>query len=214
MAAVFICILVGLSLASGEITQLQMTNCGSSSDIQIRQVSVTPMPIQVPGDIHLSVDGSLTNSIGSSKMTLSIHRKTFLGLEVPIPCLLHVGSCTYNDLCTMVDQMITENWAGIMGGIGQQVNTMLSSVGVNASQCPQTPKELHITDYTITIPTIPSILSWFAAGDYHVNVKVNENSTGRLLLCLDLQLSVTEHKDPGSSGWLLGRRKRRSQHRK
>ena len=46
-------------------------------------------------------------------------------------------------------------------------------------------------------------------GDYHVNIKVNENASGRLLTCLDLQLSVTEHKEP--SGWLFGRRKRRSQ---
>ncbi|XP_061184648.1 ganglioside GM2 activator-like [Saccostrea echinata] len=206
------CLVAGLSLALAEITQLQMTDCGSSSDVVIRSVSVTPMPVQVPGDIHLSVDASLTNTIGSSKMSLSVKRKTFLGLEIPIPCLLHVGSCTYNDLCTTVQQMITEDWAGIMGGIGKQIQTMLSSVGVNASQCPQPPRDLRINDYTISIPSIPSVLTWFAAGDYHVNVKVNENASGKQLVCLDLQLSVTQHKEPGSSGWLLGRRKRRSQY--
>ncbi|XP_022324251.2 ganglioside GM2 activator-like [Crassostrea virginica] len=209
MAGRILYLLASCSLALAEITQLQMTDCGSSSDVQIRQVLVTPMPIQIPGDVHITVDGSLTKAIGSSKMSLSIHRKTFLGLEVPIPCIAHVGSCTYDDLCTTVNQMITENWAGIMGNIGNQINTMLSGAGVNASQCPQPARDLHINDFSLTLPSMPSILSFFAAGDYHVNIKVNENASGRLLTCLDLQLSVTEHKEP--SGWLFGRRKRRSQ---
>lgn len=203
-------VLASLSVALAEITQLQMTDCGSSSDVRISRVAITPMPIQIPGDLHISVDGSLMRAIGSSKMMLSIKRKTFLGLEVPIPCIAHVGSCTYDNLCTTVNQMITENWAGIMAGMGKQINTMLSGVGVNASQCPQPARDLHINDFTLQLPSMPSILSFFAAGDYHINIKVNENSDGRQLVCMDLQLSVTEHKEPSGSGWLFGRRKRRS----
>ena len=59
--------------------------------------------------------------------------------------------------------MITENWAGIMGNIGNQINTMLSSAGVNASQCPQPARDLHINDFSLTLPSMPSILSFFAA---------------------------------------------------
>lgn len=59
--------------------------------------------------------------------------------------------------------MITENWAGIMAGIGKQINTMLSGVGVNASQCPQPARDLHINDFSFQIPSMPSILSFFAA---------------------------------------------------
>ena len=70
---------------------------------------------------------------------------------------------TYDNLCTTVNQMITENWAGIMGDIGNQINTMLSSVGVNASQCPQPARDLHINDFSLTLPSMPSILSFFAA---------------------------------------------------
>ena len=70
---------------------------------------------------------------------------------------------TYDNLCTTVNQMITENWAGIMGDIGNQINTMLSSVGVNASQCPQPARDLHINGFSLTLPSMPSILSFFAA---------------------------------------------------
>ncbi|XP_061195122.1 ganglioside GM2 activator-like [Saccostrea echinata] len=200
------CLLAGISVALAEITQFQMTECGSSRDVQFHSVSLTPMPVQIPGDIRLSVDASLTKTIGSSKMSLSIKRKTYFGVEVPMPCLFHIGSCTYDNLCTMVHQMITENWVGIVGGIGTQIQTMLSSVGVNASQCPQPPRNIRIVNYPISIPRIPAILTWFAAGDYHVIVKVNENDTGRQLVCLDLQLSVTQQREPSRSGWLFSGR--------
>ncbi|XP_062595880.1 ganglioside GM2 activator-like [Saccostrea cucullata] len=200
------CLLAGISVTLAEIRQFQMTDCGSSRDVQFHSVSVTPMPVRIPGDIRLSVDASLTKAIGSSRMSLSIKRKSYFGVEVPMPCLFNIGSCTYDDLCTMVQKMITENWVGIVGGIGTQIQTMLTSVGVNASQCPQPPRNIRITDYPISIPRIPAILTWFAAGDYRVIVKVNENGTGRQLVCLNLQLSVTQHREPSTSGWLFGGR--------
>lgn len=74
--------------------------------------------------------------------------------------------------------MITENWAGIMGNIGNQINTMLGSVGVNASQCPQPARDLHINDFSLTLPSMPSILSFFAAvwSDSHYQTTLFTNS--------------------------------------
>lgn len=70
---------------------------------------------------------------------------------------------TYNDICTMVDDMVTQNWAGIMGGIGTQIKAMLAKSGVTYNACPQPAQAVNIKSYSLHIPEIPKILSWFAA---------------------------------------------------
>lgn len=63
----------------------------------------------------------------------------------------------------MVDQMINENWAGIMGGIGTQIGAMLKSSGITYNACPQPAAQLNVNSYTIKLPKVPAILSWFAS---------------------------------------------------
>ncbi|KAL3854755.1 hypothetical protein ACJMK2_014004 [Sinanodonta woodiana] len=146
-----------------EITSLQWSSCNTNrnSPITIQNVAVTPMPVEVPGDIHLTVDAKLNRSISHTSLKLSIKRKTFL-LDIPIPCLFHVGSCTYDDLCNTVDQMMTEDWAGIMSNIGKQIRTMMTTQHV-PDHCPVGPMEVHLNSYTLTLPPIPKILTFFAA---------------------------------------------------
>lgn len=70
---------------------------------------------------------------------------------------------TYLDICTLVDQMINENWMGVTTGIATEIKTMLSNAGLDASQCPQPPQSLTIDHQTIHLPEIPAALSHFAA---------------------------------------------------
>lgn len=63
----------------------------------------------------------------------------------------------------MVDDMITQDWAGLMGNIGNQIKTMLQANNVTYNQCPQQPRTLSIRNYLIRMPEMPSVLSWFAA---------------------------------------------------
>ncbi|XP_063411918.1 ganglioside GM2 activator-like [Mytilus trossulus] len=193
MAAILLCLLSLMVSANAKYTHLQWSKCGatlkSNPPLSLGSVGVTPVPIVIPGDINLSINGSLTRSISSSSLTISLKRKTFL-LDIPIPCISHVGSCTYNDICTMVDDMVTQNWAGIMGGIGTQIKAMLAKSGVTYNACPQPAQALSIKSYSLHIPEMPKILSWFAAGDYHAHIEVNENSSGEQILCLDADLTV------------------------
>ncbi|KAK3083445.1 hypothetical protein FSP39_022918, partial [Pinctada imbricata] len=176
----------------------------NANGLNVQNVAVSPNPIELPGDLHLTIDANFTRALSSSKMEISLKRESLFGIEIPIPCILHVGSCTYSDLCTMVNDMITQDWAGVMGGIGKQVKAMLSEQGVDAAACPQPEKELHIHDYVLHLPQVPSVLSWFAAGDYHANVKVTENLSGVEILCLDLHMSLKQHTEPSSGGFLFG----------
>jgi hypothetical protein len=44
----------------------------------------------------------------------------------------------------MIDEMIRENWAGMMGSVGNQIKNMMQSQGVAYNQCPQQPRTLSI----------------------------------------------------------------------
>ncbi|XP_025095305.1 uncharacterized protein LOC112564595 [Pomacea canaliculata] len=133
---------------------------------------MTPMPMEIPGSISLSVKAQTSTAIPEDiTISLSIKRHTFL-LDLPIPCLFHIGSCTYENTCskTLVDTLISENWAGITADIGEQVKTMLSTLpALNTTTCPPpVPATIEINNYSIHLPAIPAILTFIAEGDYSV----------------------------------------------
>ncbi|CAC5411218.1 GM2A [Mytilus coruscus] len=174
-----------------EYTSLEVSNCNKNPNTPstISHMSISPMPVTIPGIFYFSADMQLTHKVGDSSMEMSIKRKTYW-VDIPIPCIFRVGSCRYNSLCTMVDDMITQDWAGLMGNIGNQIKTMLHSYNVTHNQCPQPPRTLSIRNYMIRMPEMPSVLSWFAAGDYSANIRVQDNISNEELLCLDLNLSL------------------------
>ncbi|XP_033727985.1 ganglioside GM2 activator-like [Pecten maximus] len=185
------------------------SNCATTPNpaVVIDLIEVTPDPVELPGVLKLSVRGNTTRVINSAKLTISLHRDTFL-LSVPIPCLLHLGSCEYTDLCSLLNTMETENWASITTGLATQMKTMLTSAGIRVDPglCPLQVTSLNLHEYTINLPQIPSVLSWVASGDYSIKVTVDDTTTNENLLCLDLGVTLTKSSE--CTGWLCGRRKR------
>jgi len=70
---------------------------------------------------------------------------------------------TYSNICTVVDDMIAGDWAGITADLGNQIKTMLQQNGVVYNKCPQPAQTLAIKDYVIHLPKVPSVLSFFAS---------------------------------------------------
>ncbi|KAL3854754.1 hypothetical protein ACJMK2_014003 [Sinanodonta woodiana] len=197
--AVFV-LVIGLTESKGnrELHSLQWSVCNANpnSPISVSKIEVSPMPVEIPGTFTLSIDGALSRQISHTSLSLHIKRKTFL-LDIPIPCVSNVGSCTYDDLCTLTSQMISEDWGGIMGNLGKQINTMLHDAGV-PDHCPLEATAFHVNHFSFTLPELSSIFSTFATGDYHARISATEKETGQEVLCLDLDLSVKKHEKPCS----------------
>ena len=60
-----------------------------------------------------------------------------------------------------MDDIITEDWAGVTADLGNQIKTMLQQNGVVYSTCPQPAHTLTITDYVIHLPKVSSIFQSF-----------------------------------------------------
>ncbi|KAK6165397.1 hypothetical protein SNE40_022330 [Patella caerulea] len=204
VVAALVLVVIGID---GEHTKLEWTDCGTDSNaIVLNNVAISPMPIEVPGNLSLTIDAVSKMDINRANLKVSVKRHTFIG-DVTIPCLFHVGSCEYQDTCTLLDRMEKENWAGIMGGIGTQIKQMLQTVGIT-SYCGVTPRSIGIQSYNLKLPPIPAILTFFAEGDYTAHVTVEDDATKQQKICLDLKLSIKKHKDTTCTGWLCGRKRR------
>ncbi|XP_052797285.1 ganglioside GM2 activator-like [Mya arenaria] len=168
------------------------TNCASDSPLAINSLEIGPDPIVVPGELQISLSGSSSVVIGNSSLSLSIKRDTWLG-EIGIPCISNIGSCKYPNMCTLVDQMINEDWLGIAASVGRQIRDMLKTTGIDTSHaCPQPPRSLTIDHASIHLPEIPAALSIFAAGDYHIRIEGVDDASQQMLLCVDARVTVHE----------------------
>ncbi|KAH3829786.1 ganglioside GM2 activator-like [Dreissena polymorpha] len=174
---------------SGEAAFSWKSCAPAGSPIHVESIQVGPDPVEVPGDMVLSLSGTSSAPIGSSSLTISAKRKTFL-LEIPIPCINHIGSCTYDDICGLPDKMIAEDWLGVAAGLGQQIKAMLNSSGVDA--CPIPAQTLTVSNAHIHIPSLPSALAVFAAGDYHINLNLVDNASHQTTLCIDIMVTIHE----------------------
>jgi len=77
-------------------------------------------------------------------------------------------------MCTLVDDMINENWLGIAGNIGGDIKNILVNNGMNPGLCPQPPQTIRIIEEPVRMPVMPRALYWFAEVSlklYTVNIK-------------------------------------------
>ena len=65
-------------------------------------------------------------------------------------------------MCTMLEEMRSENWAGITSQLGDDINDMLRENNMDPGLCPQPPQQMSIVEHRIRMPAMPSILSFFA----------------------------------------------------
>ena len=66
----------------------------------------------------------------------------------------------------MLDNMISQNWAGIMRGIGEQIQGVLTAQGIDPSQCSLPPRAVRIDNAPMRLPEMPLVFYWFATVSY------------------------------------------------
>ncbi|UJR37652.1 hypothetical protein I4U23_030349 [Adineta vaga] len=152
------------------IASFSWQNCGPSSDpIQIRSLSVTPDPIQVPGNITIDLSVNVASTIPDDiHVAVTMERKVG-GFFVKIPCIDNFGSCTYGDLC--------KDWAEVCP-------KYFEKYGIPCS-CPIPPKTYAVQDASFPITgKLPSV----SDGDYRITGDL-ASSTAHLG-CIKLQIAL------------------------
>lgn len=188
-------------LVSG--ANLQWSDCTNNrnSPFSIHNINVQPQPIIMPGDVHLSIDARLSRSVGNSTFDVRIWMKTIFG-EFRIPCVFsHFGSCVFPELCNLVNEMVSENWLGVSRSLGQELVQMLATQGVDPRVCPVQPMRLRLQNYRLRLPSVPTVILWFATGEYRAEIRIIEKRSGQEMVCVNAHVGVAKR----CSGWFCGK---------
>lgn len=123
-------------------------------DLQIKSGSISPDPVPLPGTITVSVNLTLTKTIKAplkAKVTL---QKRVGKLNVTIPCVDNIGSCTYDDLCELIPYQ-------------SECPRPLSTYHIPC-QCPFAKGNYYLPPYEFDLPDPGgNVPSWLVSGEYH-----------------------------------------------
>ncbi|KAK3097084.1 hypothetical protein FSP39_006236 [Pinctada imbricata] len=152
--------------------------------IHVTSAHISPYPVIVPGDITGDIVIQAPRYVnGKYKIQLAIHKKALLWIKVP--CLSGVGSCDY-ELCDLLSRNFIHD--NVTTCPQQLVDQNLPCT------CPFQPGTYTLKPTTFTVPKLDSLWSWLASGDYHVDAKLIEESTGEEVANYHVELSV--HQPP------------------
>ncbi|XP_002734286.2 ganglioside GM2 activator-like [Saccoglossus kowalevskii] len=151
-------------------------NCGSQSDPIRANVSLMPDPVPVPGKVTAAFDAIFdVNVLPPLKVVLEI-KKEVAGIWVPIPCIDNVGSCTYDDICSLIPIPPTE-----------PCPPPFSTYKIPCT-CPFPKGTYKLPSSDIEIPEIPNIPEWLTNGEYQATATLSNQ--GKRLACYTAQLSI------------------------
>jgi ganglioside GM2 activator len=152
---------------------MSWSSCAAASDpAQIHNLTLTPDPIKLPGTINIAASGVISKTITAPlKADLTVSKKVF-GAWIELPCVDNVGSCTYNDICSMIPPY-------------NPCPPPFSTYGIPC-QCP-------FPDGTYVLPSTSlnlkvDIPSWLENGAYKIHAKLSNNDGE--VYCIDVQANL------------------------
>jgi len=166
-----------LSLVFAHIQTFSWDQCGGS-EVKITGAGETPDPILLPG--NLTIKGGATVTIALSSTTIKQAQLTLekkeLGVWIEIPCLDNIGSCNYNDPCSL------------LASVQDQVCPIVKSGGLPCP-CPFPAATYSLPAAGLQIPLQSPGLSWLTNGDLYAKLVLIDN-TGATALCLEVYVTL------------------------
>ncbi|XP_072040347.1 ganglioside GM2 activator-like [Amphiura filiformis] len=151
-------------------------NCNSSAPLKFNSLSISPDPVKLSGDLTVAVNGTADVNVVQGLSAKLVIKKKIAGIEIEIPCESNIGSCTYNDVCSMIPSTPPADCPA-----------PLPTYKIPCS-CPVPKGNYVLPKTTFTIPPIP-VPGWLASGDYSIGVKAYDKA-GNNLACYNFKLTL------------------------
>ncbi|XP_048189855.1 ganglioside GM2 activator [Perognathus longimembris pacificus] len=161
-----------------ELGSFSWDNCDEGKDpAVIRSLTLEPDPIEVPGNVTVSVEGKTQVPLSSPQKVELTVEKELAGFWVKIPCVEQLGSCTYDNVCDMLDDYIPP---------GQSCPEPLYAYGLPC-HCPFKEGTYSLPTTSFTLPDL-ELPSWLSSGNYRVQSILS--SGGKRLACIKIAVSL------------------------
>eukprot|EP00049_Salpingoeca_infusionum_P022712 m.8301 g.8301 ORF g.8301 m.8301 type:complete len:206 (+) comp5342_c0_seq1:56-673(+) len=163
------------------LKSFSFTDCAAASaPLHIASLSISPDPVQIPGNVTLALSGGVLSVSLDSPIAVSLTLEKKIGGWIKIPCVDDIGSCDYPDVCTLLEKIPLKNG---------KCPDPLPSMGIPC-RCPLSPFKFDVPATDISIPTLPpSVPSWLTNGDYKIQAE-GKTSGGGQAFCFELEVSL------------------------
>lgn len=170
-------------LAAFASTQaLKWESCGGSA-LNIKKLELKQDPLTFPGPLDAALEAeTLVDMTSPIKVEVSLKKN---GLT--LPCIpiddLHLGSCTYDDICKSMEKLPKDcKGGGVLGDI-------FSAAGIPC-RCPlKKNPAVSIKNAHADLPKVPSFIAFLAEGEINIEAKASDAS-GNLLGCVKLAINA------------------------
>ncbi|XP_006863957.1 PREDICTED: ganglioside GM2 activator [Chrysochloris asiatica] len=152
-------------------------NCDEKDPAVIESLTLEPDPIAVPGDVTVSVEGKTSVPLESPQKVELVVEKMVAGFWVKIPCVEQIGSCTYDDICNVLDNLIPP---------GENCPEPLHTYGLPC-HCPFKAGTYSLPKSNFTLPDL-DLPSWLSTGNYRIESTLSSNN--KRLGCLKIAASL------------------------
>uniref|UniRef100_A0A8C0I9Z1 GM2 ganglioside activator n=2 Tax=Strigidae TaxID=30459 RepID=A0A8C0I9Z1_BUBBB len=153
-------------------------NCGDKRDpVVLQSLSVAPDPISIPGSLRVSAAVSSSKAMASPLKAVLVVEKALGDLWIQLPCIDQLGSCTYNDVCTILDNLIPP---------GTTCPEPLLTYGIPC-HCPFKAGSYSLPASDFILPDM-ELPAWMTNGNYRVRATVSNG--GEELACVKLAFSL------------------------
>ncbi|XP_075297926.1 ganglioside GM2 activator [Opisthocomus hoazin] len=161
-----------------ELVEFAWENCGDETDpVVVKSLTVAPDPITIPGTLTLSGTVSCGETISSPLKAVLTVEKQLGSVWIQLPCIDQLGSCTYDDVCTLLDDAIPP---------GTSCPEPLLTYGIPC-HCPFQEGSYSLPESNIELPEV-ELPSWLTNGNYRVQAVIS--SDGNQLACMKVTFSL------------------------
>ncbi|XP_062856034.1 ganglioside GM2 activator [Trichomycterus rosablanca] len=165
-------------LKLAKIVGFSWENCGKPDDPAVlRTLDLSPDPINIPGDLTASTSGTTSVALVSPLSVNVTLEKDVAGFWVKIPCVDELGSCHYQDICDILNQLIPP---------GQDCPEPLVTYGLPC-HCPFKAGDYSLPQSDFILPDV-ELPSWLTNGQYRVQGILG--GYGKELGCLKVTLRL------------------------
>ncbi|NWI09275.1 SAP3 protein, partial [Crypturellus soui] len=153
-------------------------NCGDGKDpVVLQSLSVAPDPISIPGNLRISAAVTGTKALTSPLKAVVVAERALGELWIQLPCIDQMGSCIYDDVCAMLDDVIPP---------GTPCPEPLLTYGIPC-HCPFKAGSYSLPPSDFLLPDL-ELPSWMTNGNYRVRVAISNK--GEELACVKLAFSL------------------------
>ncbi|XP_038628149.1 ganglioside GM2 activator [Tachyglossus aculeatus] len=161
-----------------KVSGFSWENCDDGKDpAVIRSLAVSPNPINIPGDVTVSASGSTSVSLTAPQKVELTVEKEVAGFWIKIPCVEQIGSCTYDNICDVLDSLIPP---------GQPCPEPLRTYGLPC-HCPFKEGTYSLPESHFSLPDI-DLPSWLSTGNYRIDGVLSNGD--KRLACVKISASL------------------------